>query len=282
MARKPSVAVVGPGRLGAALAVALAGAGYRVIEVVARRPASARALARKLGAAVLAPSAPISADVVWICVPDGEIAGVARQLARACGWEGTTVLHPSGALSSTELAALRRQGAAAASCHPMMSFTRGVRPTLRGVPFTIEGDARAVRVAAAMARALGGEPLKIAPAAKPLYHAFGAFGSPLIVALLAAGEQVGRAAGVPRTKLRRALAPMLRQTLENYLRHGAAAAFSGPLVRGDLATVRRHLAELKKVPGAREVYVALARSAVRNLPVGKRREIGKVLQGRRG
>jgi len=277
MARKPSVAVVGPGRLGSALAVALAGAGYRVIEVVARRPASARALARKLGAAVLAPSAPISAEVVWICVPDGEIAAVARQLARASGWEGKIVLHPSGALSSGELAALRKRGAVAASCHPMMSFTRGVRPRLRGAPFAIEGDARAARVAAAMARAMGGEPLKIAPAAKPLYHAFGAFGSPLVVALLAAGEQVGRAAGVPQGKLRRALAPMLRQTLENYLRHGAAAAFSGPLVRGDLATVRRHLAELKKVPGAREVYVALARSAVRNLPVARKRKITQIL-----
>lgn len=277
MARKPSVAVVGPGRLGSVLAVALASAGYRVIEVVARRPASARALARKLRAAVVSPDEPVTAEVVWICVPDGEIASVARQLARASGWEGKIVLHPSGALGSRELAALRRQGAAAASCHPMMSFTRGVRPELRGVPFAIEGDARAVRVAAAMARALGGEPLKMAPAAKPLYHAFGAFGSPLIVALLAAGEQVGRAAGVPRAKLRRALAPMLRQTLENYLHHGAAAAFSGPLVRGDLATVRRHLAELKKVAGAREVYVVLAKSALRNLPVKEKNRIARIL-----
>lgn len=278
MAGKPKVSIVGPGRLGSALAIALAEAGYRVTEIVARRSAGAKTLARKVGARVTGLGDAIAADVVWLCVPDSEIAAAARQLARTSEWKGKIALHPSGALGSGELGALRRQGAAVASCHPMMSFTRGVRPELRGVPFAIEGDARAKRIAAAMARALGGEPLPIALRSKPLYHAFGAFGSPLLVALLAVGERVGKAAGVPRSRLRRERAPMLRQTLENYLENGAEAAFTGPLVRGDVATIRRHLQALRALPEVREVYVALARSALRTLPVAHKTEIARLLR----
>lgn len=280
MARKPSVAIVGPGRLGTVLAQALAAAGYPVVEIRARTAASARALARKVGARAAGIRDKVRADIVWICVPDREIRAVAGRLAAAGNWEGKIALHPSGALSATELQPLRKRGAAVASCHPMMSFTRGVEPDLRGVPFAIEGDVRAGRAAAAMARALGGRPLRIAAAAKPLYHAFGAFASPLLVALLAVGERVGRAAGVPAPGLRRALAPMLKQTIENYVEGGAPAAFSGPLVRGDVATVRRHLEVLRKYPDARAVYVALARSALRNLPVEKKSQMAGLLHRR--
>ena len=71
---------------------------------------------------------------------------------------------------------------------------------------------------------------------------------------------------------------MVRRTIDNYFAGGAAAAFSGPLVRGDLDTVRSHLEQLSRVPGAREVYVALARSALRSLPVACRREVRQLLQ----
>lgn len=280
MARKPSVAIVGPGRLGTVLAQALTAAGFPVTEIRARNARAARALARKVGARAAGMRDQVGADIAWICVPDGEIRAVARKLAAAGNWEGKIALHPSGALAAAELQPLQQRGAAAASCHPMMSFTRGVQPNLTGVPFAIEGDARAVRAAAAMARALGGTPLRIAAAAKPLYHAFGAFASPLLIALLAAGERVGRAASLPAPSLRRALAPILRQTVENYVEDGAAAAFSGPLVRGDTATVRRHLQVLRKYPEARAVYVALARSALRTLPVHNKRDIARLLSSR--
>lgn len=278
MPQKPSIAVVGPGRLGTALALALADAGYGVTEIVSRRVAAARPLARKLKARLLDPREAISAAVVLLCVPDAEIANVAAGLASSSRWRGKVALHASGALPASALAGLRRAGASVASCHPMMSFTRGVRPSLRGVSFAIEGDPRARRVAATIARALGGEPMTIDPARKAVYHAFGAFTSPLLVALFATGERVGAAAALPSARLRKAMAPILRQTLENYLRHGAAAAFTGPLVRGDVGTVKRHLSVLKAVPDAREVYVALVRSAMRNLPVARKAEIAKLLR----
>ncbi len=274
MPRKPTVAIVGPGRLGSAMAVALRAAGYRVTELVSREPRRVHGLARKIGARAVAPAeARLDAKVVWFCVPDGEITATAREFARSTDWRGKIALHPSGALASSELDALRRRGAAAASLHPMMSFPGKVQPKLKGVPFAVEGDAPAVRAASQIARDVGGEPLKINATSKPLYHAWGAFASPLLVALLAVGERVGKTAGVPPAKLRHALAPILQQTLANYLERGVAGAFSGPLVRGDVATIRKHVRGLKRVPEAYAVYAALVRSAVRNLPVKKKKEI---------
>ena len=103
-----------------------------------------------------------------------------------------------------------------------------------------------------------------------LYHAFGSFASPLVIALMAAMEQVAEAAGIKKDDAKEIMVPLLRQTLRNYLKHDAARAFSGPLIRGDVVTVSKHLEELKRVPEAREVYVALAKVALQRLPVGER------------
>lgn len=281
MPRKATITIVGPGRLGSAMAVALAGAGYRVAELVSRGPERVRALAKKVGGKAVGPmDAALEAQVVWFCVPDGQIAATARAFAKRADWKGKVALHASGALASGELAAVRRRGAAVASLHPMMSFPGKVQPKLKDVMFAVEGDARAARVASQIARDLGGEAFKISATSKPLYHAWGAFGSPLLVALLATGERVGRAAGVPRSKLRTAMAPILKQTIENYLEHGAVGAFSGPLLRGDVETIRKHVRELKRIPEAYAVYAALVRSAAKNLPVKRKKEILALLRRR--
>src|ERR1019366_7138779 len=120
---------------------------------------------------------------------------------------------------------------------------------------------------------LGGTAYAIKPENKILYHAFGAFASPMLIALMTALEQVGTAAGIKSADLRTMAAPLLRQTLSNYLKHGAAAAFSGPLVRGDVATIRKHLVALAKVPDARAAYVALATAALKKLRVKNRAEL---------
>ena len=133
--------------------------------------------------------------------------------------------------------------------HPGMTFVRKSVPTLEGVPFGVEGDAAAVRLAKKIVQDLGGTAFQIKKQNKVLYHAFDAFASPMVIALMTALEQVGKAAGIKPADLRTMAAPLLRQTLANYLEHGAAAAFSGPLVRGDVATVRRHLAALAKDAG---------------------------------
>jgi predicted short-subunit dehydrogenase-like oxidoreductase (DUF2520 family) len=275
--------IVGPGKLGTGMALALRAAGYRIAEVVSRdQPRSrrrARSLARLTGArAATIAEADFSAPLVWLCVPDDAIAGCAADLARRRHWEGRTVLHASGALSSAELAPLRRRGAVVASLHPMMSFAGGrAAPVLRGVLFALEGDAAAAPVARRIVRDLKGELFPIRGAAKPLYHAWGSFSSPLLMATLATGELVARRAGVPAAKVRRAIRPIVERTLQNYLRAGTAAAFTGPLVRGDLLTITRHLEALRKIPRAHAAYVALLRSALDLLPVKKSREVARLL-----
>jgi predicted short-subunit dehydrogenase-like oxidoreductase (DUF2520 family) len=279
---KPRIAVVGAGNLASSLALSLRGAGYGIEQVISRgRAASlrkARRLAREVGAqAVVAPRAQIQAEIVWFCVPDGAIAQAAKSLARAADWKSKVALHSSGALTSDELAVLRQRGAAVASVHPLMTFVRNSRPMLAGVPFAIEGSLKAARTARAIVRDLQAQPFSIRKNRKAAYHAWGMFASPLLTALLAAGERVAVAAGVSRKAARERMLPILEQTLTNYAWLGAPGAFSGPIARGDVATVEKHLKVLQGVPEAREVYVALARAALRDLPAKNRKALKKML-----
>ncbi len=257
------------------------------MKFIAARPRSltsreTKDLARKVKARLVAlGKEPLETDLVWITVPDDAIATTALQLARTHDWRGKIVFHSSGALTSDELAPLRERGASVASVHPGMTFVRGPAPQMVGVAFAVEGDRAAARVAKQIVEDLGGTTYLIKKRNKVLYHAFGSFASPLVVALMASMEEVARAAGVRKQNIRAVMLPLLRQTWANYLTQGAASAFSGPLVRGDVATVRRHLQELKAVPEARAVYIALASSAVKNLPVKNRKAIERELKTRR-
>jgi predicted short-subunit dehydrogenase-like oxidoreductase (DUF2520 family) len=282
MARRKNFSIVGAGRLGSALAVALHTAGETVSEIVVRdgsaSVARAKSLARTVGARIFTEPAQSTADVVWICVADGNIADVAAGMARNGDWKGRVVFHSSGALSSDELAPLRRRGASVASVHPMMSFVRGVKPALEGVTFALEGDEAALRSARSVVRKWKARAIQIRKRDKALYHAWGAFLSPLIVAELATSEKVAAAVGVSPAEARKVMAPILRQTIENYLRHGAAAAFSGPIVRGDTETIRRHVRALRRISPANDVYRALVRAALELLPAGNRAKTKAVLK----
>jgi len=262
--RKADITIVGPGRLGTALITELRAAGYRVPQIIRRDTKKGKS--------------PVNTDVVWFCVPDRNIAGAARKLAPLTDWKGKTAFHSSGALTSDELNVLRRRGATVAAVHPLMTFVRKSTPSLKGVPFGVEGDAAAVRIAKRIIRDLGGEPFLVPKAAKPAYHAWGAFASPLLVAALVTAEQVARAAGLSPSAARKKMLPIIRQTVDNYARLGPAEAFSGPIVRGDVTTVRKHMQILKSMPEARDVYVALARAALRHLPARNRKGLDSALR----
>jgi predicted short-subunit dehydrogenase-like oxidoreductase (DUF2520 family) len=281
---KPRVAIIGAGNLAGALAASLHKAGYRIEQIVARGSAAslrrARRLGRELGASVVSGvrgQPMINAEIVWFCVPDGALTGTAKSLAGAADWKGKVALHSSGALTSDALAVLRERGAAVASVHPLMTFVRESEPPLAGVPFALEGGSKAVRAARTMVLDLRGRAFAIRKRQKEAYHAWGMFASPLLTALLAAGERVAGAAGVSRRAARERMLPILRQTLANYARLGALESFSGPIARGDLATVGKHLRVLRGVPGAREIYIALARAALRDLPAKNRAGLKKML-----
>lgn len=282
MSQKPTITLVGSGNLAQALGPALRAVGYRIDAVVTRASASSRkragVLAKLLGAKVvpLAQATPQS-DIVWICHTDDALAHTARLLARQKGWRGKIVFHSSGALSSSVLSPLQRAGANVASLHPMMTFVPGTQPKMNEIPFAVEGDRKAVAVARQIVKALAAEIFAISAKSKTLYHALGSFSSPLLVATLVTAERVGRAAGLSLKEVRTLIRPILRQTLKNYEQRGAAAAFSGPIKRGDLSTVCQHLRELKRVPAAREVYRALVKSALLDLPSARRKELMKIL-----
>jgi len=294
-ARKPAIAIVGAGRLATVLAVALHEAGFIITEIVARDSARslrhARSLAAKVGAQpVTAHSAALDATLLWLCVPDREIRSAASALAVHLATGATAskkgsgqgkaryAFHSSGAQPSHELEPLRKAGAAIASVHPLMTFVARAHPSLKGVPFAVEGDDAATRVARRIVRELGGESFSLPGGRKAAYHAWATLTSPLLLAFLVTLEEAARVAGLTRQDARRKSLPIIRQTLANYSRLGPAQSFSGPLVRGDAETVAKHLALLKSHPGVREVYMALARAALRGLPVKNRDGLQRLLR----
>lgn len=271
---KPSIAIIGPGALGSSLALALHQHGFRVVEIIARESANtaARKLARKVDAK-LCPidKAELKADLVWICVPDDVIAPLASSL-RTRKWKGKTVLHASGALTADVLEPLKPRGATIASAHPMMSFVRTTQTIFKDVWFAVEGERRAVAAARKLISALNAKSFTISADLKPLYHLFGGFLSPFLLTVLSAAEQLGRKAGLPSRQLPQIMRPIVMRTLENYFARGAAASFSGPLVRGDVETIRKHVHTIRSLP-ERELYRALVRQATRTLPVKHAKEI---------
>jgi predicted short-subunit dehydrogenase-like oxidoreductase (DUF2520 family) len=290
MSRKPSakprITIVGAGNLANALALSLHVAGYEIEQIVSRgHPSSlrrARRLAHEVGAtAVTISRARIQSEVVWFCVPDRAIATAAKSIAACADWTGKVALHSSGALASDELTALRSQGAAIASVHPLMTFVPGSRPSLAGVPFAVEGDSAAVRAARRIVKNLGGHAYSIQKEDKAACHAWGTFASPLLTALLVTSEHVAAAAGIERKTAKKMMLPIVRQTLANYADLEAEQAFSGPLIRGDIETVKRHLHTLRKLPVAQDVYLSLARAALAHLPGKNKRALEQALKSAR-
>lgn len=258
----PRVGIIGAGRAGLGLAVALKKARVAVVGVHSRREQPVPA-----GVALTAgPMAPWigAADVIVLAVGDEALGPLVAGLAGAGALRsGQAVLHLSGVLTSEALAPLAALGVVVGSMHPLMTVSaepeRAARH-FRGATFALEGDFEAVRVADELVRALGGVPVMIAPEAKALYHAGAVFAANYLVTALATAERLLERAGLARGTAREALAPLARATLENVAALGPEAALTGPVARGDAETVRRHRAAL----GAedRRLYDALARATL--------------------
>lgn len=282
MPAKPRITIIGAGNLGMALALSLKRSGYEVEAIVSRRkqksPAKAEKVAAQVGADVVFHLNALKSEVIWFCVPDAEIAAAAASLAPGFDGVGRVVLHSSGALASDELEPMRHTGASAASVHPLMTFVRGSTPSLAGVSFALEGDRKAVRVARRIVLDLAGQAYAIKKSEKAAYHAWGAFTSPLFTALLATSEQVAVLAGISPKNARRRAIPILLQTLANYASFGAAGAFSGPIVRGDVETMEKHLEALRGSTAARDAYCALAQAALQFLPAKNKAALKNVLK----
>ena len=284
-----TIAIVGAGRVGRALARSLRARGWNIGAVVTRSAATARSAVRTIGGGHPHEGLTrrvLDAGVVLIATPDDAIRDVAVRLARAGGeeWRGKVVLHTSGALDEGVLAPLARLGAATGAMHPLQTFSgRGV-PLLEGVAFVIQGHERARQEARRIARALGGAPVALRREAKPAYHVAGTFAAPYLLTLVETATRILMRIGFPRRRARAALLPLIRQTLANYECLGARKAWTGPVARGDFSTVARHRAALAEWPEEfSQSYAALARLSARVLdahPERKLKQLDSVLPKR--
>lgn|SRR5579863_3519720 len=266
-----SISIVGAGRLGRALGRSLRQLGWRIGPVVTRSAAHSRAAVRAIGAGkplATLTSEVMDADVILLATPDDVLADVARQLAKVAGHKcrGKIVLHGSGALDNKVLQPLARCGAATGSIHPMQTFTQNSQPNLDGVIFAVEGQPRARRAAAAIARSLGGVPLPVASSSKPAYHAAGTLVAGHALALTEAAAQLLIKVGFTRAHAVVTLLPLIRQMLDNFEKHGPRAAWTGPASRGDYATVAKHSQALRRYPREfGDSYATLVRLSARVL-----------------
>jgi len=262
-----SLAILGAGRVGRALARALRERGWSIAVVAARTETSARKAVKFIRAGrpfAGIPPQSLAARVILVSVPDDAILETAGKLAHVGGEQlrRKIVLHTSGACDSSVLQAVRDFGAFAASMHPLQTFNGLSIPPLKGKVFGIEGDAPAVRVARTIARSLGGVPVTIARENKVTYHSAGAFASGLLLALEEAGTQILQKAGLPRRKAQLALLSLSRQVLDHYERLGPHKAWTGPLSRGDYGVVGAHEEAIaRNHPEFLEAYQAASRLA---------------------
>jgi predicted short-subunit dehydrogenase-like oxidoreductase (DUF2520 family) len=286
-----TVSIVGAGRVGATLGKRLRQLGWRVGAVVTRSERTSRAAVRAIGGgkarSVLSADV-LDADVNLLTTPDDALAEVSRALAKIGGsaCRGKVILHTSGALDRSVLDPLARLGASTGSLHPMQTFSGRNVPKLEGVTFAVEGDAKALRVAKQMARSLGGVPVAIASADKPVYHATAVLAAGSGFALIEAAVQMLVEIGFTRQRAFETLLPLTRQMLDNVERLGPRAAWTGPLSRGDYAVIAKHVRALRRYP--REIqqsYAALALLAGRVLaknPDAMLRNLRRVLEKSKG
>jgi predicted short-subunit dehydrogenase-like oxidoreductase (DUF2520 family) len=243
--RDPAVFVFGAGKVGTGLTRALRATGLRV---------TLRAQRRGL------PRRKIEADIVILAVRDRDLAPLAEglQKSRRIGHRKVTVVHCAGALGPEVLAGARGKNVSIAQMHPMISFaSKAFTPSLARGQLHVDGDREAVRSASALGRRLGMTPRTIAGLDRVAYHAAAGLVANGAAALSAGGVELLERAGVDRAVAAAMLGPLLRSVAENVQRLGLPQALTGPVRRGDVTGVERHLQTLERLsPELVPVYVA--------------------------
>ena len=262
---RPRLGFIGAGVVGTALAKAFARAGYPVVAVTSRSAERRIALADSLpdAAAVETPQEVADTiDLVFLTVPDDAIESVALSIE----WRpGKNAVHSSGVASIDILAAASAQGAAAGVFHPLQTFATvsQAEANIPGSPFGIEASSEELlAILSEMAESLGGTPLVLS-GDKAIYHASAVVASNYLVTLLDVASSLWEILGLSREEGLKALLPLVRGTIENLESVGLPNALTGPIARGDIGTVERHISSLREV--ARDelpVYKELARRAI--------------------
>ncbi len=259
------VVVLGAGKVGTAAAMLLRSAGFEIAAVTTRNLETAEKAAALTGASAGIDNvvAAAAGDIVLVTTNDDAIASVVAEVASAGGFrDGQLVVHMSGALPLAVLAPAVEAGALVGCAHPLQAFATAedaVR-TLPGSVFGITPGARAREAIESLVAALGGQAMLVADADKSLYHAAAVVASNYLAAVEDLAVQLLMSAGFDEFSAARALQPLAAGTLGNVGRLGTTDALTGPIVRGDVDTVRSHIDALRNLTGDElELYRALGR-----------------------
>ena len=251
------MSIIGAGRTGRTLGLLARRAGYRIGPVICRTASHAREAAAFIGAG--RPGTALrGSELTLIAVPDGEIAAVVRSLRMP---RGGVAAHTCASLGAEALRPLRPAGA----LHPLRSFADPSRAAdlFPGTACAVDGDPEAQGVLEDFVRAIGGVPLRVRSDRKALYHAGAVFASNYVVTALDTALRLFDAAGVPRREAAPAILRLAEGTLENIRSVGIPEALTGPVERGDVGTVRRHVEALASgTPELSGAYAALGRRTI--------------------
>lgn len=259
------IGVIGAGRVGAVLAAALRAAGHEVVAAAGESDASRRRIDELLPGVDVAKPTDVArrSDLLLLTVPDDMLANVVRVLSDSGAIrEGQAVVHTSGRHGLAVLEPARRVGARTIAMHPAMTFT-GTEvdlPRLAGCVFGVTAAEADRELTESLVADLGGRAMWVPEDRRTLYHAGLAHGANHLVTLVAEAMEILSAAGAddPAATLR----PLLTAALDNALEHGDAA-LTGPIVRGDVGTVRAHLADLvANAPQTLPSYLAMAHATL--------------------
>lgn len=262
---KSSFAIVGCGKVGTALAMCLTRAGYPSAGFTSKSLSSARRVADMVHSDHFSDvpwDITRHADVVFITTPDGAIEDTCDTISQNTGFaDNAAVIHCSGALASSVLLSAKTCGAWIGSMHPLQSFASADHKTnpFQRISVSIEGESPAVNIAKTIVADLGGTVVTLLTEAKTLYHASAVVASNYLVTLLDLAIRLIEEAGIDRQDAFNLLKPLIHGTLSNIEKVGVQKALTGPIARGDIKTIEKHIEEIgSKRPQLLSLYKKLA------------------------
>lgn len=287
-----AISIIGAGRLGTSLGLALSKKGYRIKFLSCRTSLSAEESRMIIGEGKASTDniqTARSGDIIVLCLPDEEILNVTDELAAArIHWSEKFIFHCSGLLSSEILKPLKMKGALTASIHPVQSFAHKRTPPdqFENIYFGLEGEPKALEESQKIIQTLGGRSLIIEAGNKALYHTACSIASNFFVVLLDTASSLLQQVGLHEEQAFQVLLPLVKGTLHNVKIFDIHASLTGPVIRGDKASVEKHLEALRKFPPFYEMYRRLAFQALEiasrkgKLSVQKIKALKDLLEGK--
>jgi len=246
--RKDTIAILGPGKVGTAVGFLLRSAGYEITALAGRSRESCRKALPYTGGKIYSglADAASQARCVLITVSDDAIKSVCDTISEGTPLKGRKVIHMSGAGGLDLLKSARDAGAHIGSIHPIQSFAdaRGAIENIPGSTFGITVDDRIRKWSLRFVRDMGGHPFFVSEADKPLYHAAACLASNYLVTLMHAAEEIYMSLGLSSDNAVRAFWPLVKGTIRNIESKGTVQSLTGPIARGDIGTVKKHLSAL--------------------------------------